>query len=86
MNWIAMINTVACIVLLYFLLIAAVFTKQTIHRLAVSPFAVMVALQTVDPVVGWIPEMSWPAVAMNVSLVVAIVLLGKPLWKMVRAL
>lgn len=86
MNWIEMINFCACIVLLYYLLIAAVFTRRTGHRLAIAPFSFVVALQTVDPLVGWIPQMMWPAVAFNVSLVIVIVLLSGPLWKMVRAL
>lgn len=86
MNWIAMINTVACIVLLYFLLVAATFANKMSHKLAIAPLAVVVALQTADPVVAWIPEMTWPAVAMNVAWIIAILLLGRQLMKMVRAL
>jgi uncharacterized membrane protein YoaK (UPF0700 family) len=77
MNWIEMVNVVACIVLLYFLLIAATIARKAAHKIALIPLAVMVGLQVVDPAAGWIPEMVWPSVALNVAIVFAVSVLWK---------
>lgn len=85
MNWIDMLNTAACLLLLFYLLAAAGPVKKWRHRSVLCLMAWSVALQTVSPLLDWIPEIAWPSALLNVSLAVIVTMWRKPLWHLIRA-
>lgn len=85
MNWIDMLNTAACLLLLLYLLAAAMPVKKWRHRSTLCLMAAAVALQTVSPLLDWIPQIAWPGALLNVSLAVIVTMWRKPLWHLIRA-
>lgn len=84
MNWVHIANTAACFVLLFYLLMAANHATRWRHKLPLIGMTVVVAMQGVDPLVEWIPDMAWPSAVLTVGLALVITLLRRPLWQMLR--
>lgn len=85
MNWIDFTNTAACLLLLLYLLAAAMPAKRWVHRGALWFMACAVALQTALPLLDLIPGIAWPTAMLNISLAVFVTMWRKPLWHLIRA-
>lgn len=86
MNWVNILNTLSCLALLYVLLAVGSRANKWTHKLGLAPLSLMVGIQVIDPLVGWIPDLAWPSVALIVSMLFAMLMLNKELMAMVKAL
>lgn len=84
MNWINAVNTVACLALLFYMLMAAHEATRWRHRLACIAVSVVVALQGIDPLAGWIPDMAWPSTLLTATIAVVVTLLRHDLWALLK--
>ena len=79
-----MTNTAATLLLLLYLLPAAKLAHHLKHRASMCFLIWAVVLQAIAPLISWIPDIGWPTVFFNVTLVLAVTLWRDVLWQVVR--
>jgi hypothetical protein len=84
MDFVGTVNSIACFALLAVLLPAAHVAHRWRHRLIIIVMAVSLALQMIDPVAEWLPDIAWPGALLNVAMAIMIAVWREDVWLLVR--